>query len=85
MKVFSGWGGRTEPGSQRIWDCFPGSLSDRFYGLVNKLVKNAPFSDDDVKRTDGNRVLGQWAGFGLLQFFIVQMKRVNIIHSDRAA
>lgn len=60
------------------------------HGPVKKLdtwyMKDTQFSNDDgVKRTDGERVLGQWAGFGLLQFFIVQMKRVNIIHLDRAA
>lgn len=48
-------------------------------------MKDAQFSDEDVKRTDVDRVLGQWAVFALLQFFIVQMKRINIIHLDGAA
>lgn len=31
---------------------------------------------------DVDQVLGQWAGFGLLQLFTVQMERINIIHLE---
>lgn len=89
MKVFSGWGGRTQPGSRGSGFVFQAlsvwHILFLLHGPANKLVKDTQFSDDDVRRTDGDRVFGQWAGFGLLQFFIVQMKRVNIILLDRAA